>query len=45
MRLILAHIIFNFDMELVDERDEWMNQDIYLLWKKKPLNVYLRPVQ
>lgn len=45
MRLILAHIVFNFDIELVNEKDDWMDHEIYLLWKKKPLNVYLTPVR
>ena len=45
MRLILARIIFSFDMQLVDDEDDWMDQEIYLLWKKRPLNVYLTPVR
>jgi hypothetical protein len=44
MRLILARVIFNFDMQLVDEKDDWMDQEIHLLWRKKPLNVFLTPV-
>ena len=45
MRLILARFIFTFDMQLADEEDDWMDQEIYLLWKKRPLNVYLTPVR
>ena len=44
MRLILARIIFAFDMELVDPSDDWMDQKAYTLWDKKELPVYLTPV-
>lgn len=45
MRLILARIIFNFDMKLADEKQNWLNQPIYVLWKKHPLMVHLTPVR
>ncbi|KAH7120708.1 putative cytochrome P450 [Dactylonectria macrodidyma] len=45
MRLILARLILNFDMRLVDENVDWMDQNIYMFWEKKPLNVYLTPVR
>ncbi|KAL3452706.1 cytochrome P450 monooxygenase [Aspergillus insuetus] len=41
MRLILALIIFNFDMELADESVDWIQQRNYLMWRKGPLKVYL----
>ncbi len=42
MRLILARVIFNFDMELADKSDNWMEgQKAYFLWKKPALDVYL----
>ncbi|KAK0724599.1 putative cytochrome P450 monooxygenase [Lasiosphaeris hirsuta] len=44
MRLILAKIIFNFDMEYVDTDKDWLDQKIFLLWDKPALNVYLTPV-
>lgn len=44
MRLILARVIFNFDMRLADDSKGWMErQKIYLLWEKSPLNVFLAP--
>lgn len=43
MRLILAPIIFNFDLELADESCEWITQKNYLAWHKPPLKVYLTP--
>lgn len=44
MRTILARLLFNFDMELVDEESDWLDQNVFFLWTKKPLNVYLTPV-
>lgn len=46
MRLILAKILFSFDMEL-DEgmTGQWMDQKVYGLWEKKPLWVRLKPVE
>jgi hypothetical protein len=45
MRLILARVIFNFDMKLAEESRNWADQKIWNLWKKGPLNVYLKPVE
>ncbi|KAI0120633.1 isotrichodermin C-15 hydroxylase [Xylariales sp. AK1849] len=45
MRLILARIIYDFDMELLDDSQHWIEkQKAYPLWDRKPLNVYLTPV-
>jgi len=45
MRLILAKVIYNFDMELVDPEIEWFDQKAYVLYAKPPLQVYLTPVK
>lgn len=45
MKLILARIIYNFDIQLVDEENDWMKQDTYILWDKGPLPVYLTPIR
>ncbi|KAK3385593.1 cytochrome P450 [Podospora didyma] len=45
MRLILARILFNFDMHLVDGGKDWLDQPAYVLWDKHPLDVYLTPVE
>jgi len=45
MRLILATCLWNFDYELCEESENWMDQKIYTLWEKKPLMVRLNPVQ
>jgi averantin hydroxylase len=47
MRLILAKVCFNFDLELDEERcGNWIgDQKIYGLWEKASLYVKLTPVQ
>lgn len=44
MRLILALIIFNFDMEIADEAIDWIKQRNFLMWEKGPLKVHLTRV-
>lgn len=41
--MILARMVFNFDMELDQPSDEWTNQSSYILWEKGPLMVRLTP--
>ncbi|RKF61957.1 putative n-formyltyrosine oxidase [Erysiphe neolycopersici] len=41
MRLVIAHILWNFDMELEPDSLGWINQAVYALWEKGPLNVKL----
>ncbi|KAJ5679818.1 hypothetical protein N7462_008062 [Penicillium macrosclerotiorum] len=43
MRLILALIMFNFDMKIADESKDWMKQRNFLMWEKGPLKVHLTP--
>ncbi|KAH8811274.1 cytochrome P450 [Xylogone sp. PMI_703] len=46
MRVILARVIWNFDMELADANDQWMKTlKIYSLWEKTPLMVKLTSVR
>ncbi|KAK2774463.1 cytochrome p450 [Colletotrichum kahawae] len=46
MRLILARILWNFDMELASDSADWLTkQKIFILWEKGPLNVHLTPVK
>ncbi|KAJ0109581.1 hypothetical protein J7T55_014143 [Diaporthe amygdali] len=45
MRLVLARMILNFDMELVEPETDWIGkQRADFLWRKGPLPVYLSPV-
>ena len=43
MRLILAAVLWHFDIDLVDKEEVWTNQKNYELWEKKPLFVNLTP--
>jgi hypothetical protein len=46
MRLILAKVLFEFDMELVKQSNDWMaGQKVFGLWKKPALMVKLQRVQ
>lgn len=41
MRIIVARMIFAFDLTLADATDkfDWGEQETYILWEKRPLNV------
>jgi len=45
MRLVLAHILFEFDIELMPESVDWLDQRGFSIWEKKPLIVRLHPVK
>ncbi|KAF6814030.1 cytochrome P450 [Colletotrichum sojae] len=46
MRLILARILFSFDLKLSDGSRGWTEgQKAYIVWQKPSLNVYLTPVR
>lgn len=43
-RLILARMIWNFDIKIAERSLDWMDkQQSYLLWEKIPLYVHLTP--
>ncbi|OIW33137.1 cytochrome P450 [Coniochaeta ligniaria NRRL 30616] len=44
MRLILARVLWNFDLEIMPDSRDWNKQDVYTLWEKGALNVKLTPV-
>ncbi|KAI0833908.1 cytochrome P450 ClCP1 [Hypoxylon sp. FL0890] len=45
MRLILARIIYNFDMTIDDNSRAWIKDNqAYNLWHKPALNIYVKPV-
>ncbi|KAF2819605.1 cytochrome P450 monooxygenase-like protein [Ophiobolus disseminans] len=45
LRLILAHLLFAFDLTLVDPAQQWMDgQKLFTLWEKPSLMVRLTPV-
>ncbi|KAL2816694.1 cytochrome P450 [Aspergillus granulosus] len=43
MRLILARMVFNFDMEIDQPEHDWLDQDCFVLWEKPALPVRLLP--
>ncbi|KAJ5964510.1 uncharacterized protein N7479_004386 [Penicillium vulpinum] len=43
MRIILARMVLNFDMELDQPEKDWMDQDCFVLWYKPKLMVQLKP--
>ncbi|KAK5652338.1 hypothetical protein OQA88_10530 [Cercophora sp. LCS_1] len=46
MRIILARLVFDFDMKLADDSKDWVSrQKAYTLWDRLPLNVYFTPVK
>lgn len=46
MRMILAKLILNFDMELAYPNEPWWEkQGTYIVWEKLPLMVNFRPRQ
>jgi cytochrome P450 len=45
MHMILARLLWNFDMELLPESLRWNQQRVFLLYEKPPLNIVMTPVQ
>lgn len=43
-KLIMAHLVWSFDLESATEGD-WMDQKVFMIWEKKPLYVKLHPVK
>ncbi|KAJ5663290.1 hypothetical protein N7507_004021 [Penicillium longicatenatum] len=43
MRLVLARMIVNFEMELAEPSFDWIDQKVYNLWEKPPLMLNLIP--
>lgn len=44
MRLILAKVLWAFDLRLCDQTGDWLDQKLFLTWQKTPLGVTLDPV-
>ncbi|KAF4929826.1 Trichothecene C-15 hydroxylase [Colletotrichum viniferum] len=46
MRMILARVIYNFDLQLAEESRDWLRCDqhqVHILWNKPPLKVHMTP--
>lgn len=44
-RIVLARLLWNFDLELEAESRDWVDQKIYLVWSKPPLMAKLTPAK
>lgn len=44
MRLVLARLLWEFDVELGDNVENWEEALVFLIWQKNPLWVRLKPV-
>jgi cytochrome P450 len=45
MRVILARLLWNFDLGLCAESEEWTKQYSYTLWEKRPLMCRLQDIR
>jgi cytochrome P450 len=45
MRLLMAMVLWNFDVELEEESREWADQKVFIFWDKRPLMVRLKAVR
>jgi hypothetical protein len=45
MRLVLARILWNFDMKLEPGQENWLDHKSYVLWDKPALNVTFEPLK
>lgn len=44
MRVILARVLWNFDLAIAEDSRDWMRgQKMYVVFEKSPLNVYFKP--
>jgi len=43
IRLILAKVLWSFDVRLRDQQRDWLDQKMFLTWEKVPLMVKLKP--
>jgi cytochrome P450 len=44
MRLLMSKVLYNFDLELCPESDNWMDQRAFILWQKTPLMIKVKSV-
>lgn len=44
MKLVIASLLWHFDLENATEGN-WLDQKIYMVWRKKPLMMKLKPIR
>ena len=45
IRIILAKVLWHFDLQLCPESEKWNDMKIYIMWDKGPLYCQLKPVK
>ncbi|KAF3483151.1 cytochrome P450 CYP3/CYP5/CYP6/CYP9 [Arthroderma uncinatum] len=45
MRLVLTRLLWNFELELLEESKNWAEQKVWMMWDKGNLNVAIRPLR
>jgi cytochrome P450 len=45
MRLVLAKMLWNFDLELMSESENWFPHEMVVIWNSPDLHIKLHPVQ
>lgn len=43
MKMILARVIWNFDLQLAPESQHWLDHEVYFLWNKPALMIHMTP--
>jgi hypothetical protein len=45
MRIILANVLWHFDLELCAESNDWIEQKAYVVWLKLELMVKVKAIR
>lgn len=45
MRLVMADVLWHFDLELDPKCTNWLDQKTYILWQKPALWVKVKPIR
>jgi len=45
MRLVLAKMLWNFDLELMPESENWFPHEMVVIWNSPDLHIKLHPVK
>ncbi|KAF2768795.1 isotrichodermin C-15 hydroxylase [Teratosphaeria nubilosa] len=43
LHYIILRLLWNFEIKLAEQSKTWLDQDVFTLWQKKPLSVYIVP--
>lgn len=45
MRLIIAKLLWSFDLQLCDQQSDWLDQKLFLTWEKMSLMVKVKAIE